>query len=102
MFFTAAIFEIGGAYSIWQWRNGGKPAWFVLMGAVALLAYSLIQTVQTFSFGRVFAAYGGIFIMTAMLWGWWVDKHVPDRGDWLGTAIALIGAAVILWWPRGA
>ncbi|MBI1880163.1 MAG: YnfA family protein [Chloroflexi bacterium] len=101
LFLAAAVCEIGGAYLVWQWRNEGKPAWFALAGVIALFLYSFIQTAQSFSFGRAFAAYGGVFIAAAMLWGWWVDGRTPDRWDWLGTAIALIGAATMLWAPRG-
>ena len=101
LFTLAAVCEIGGAYFVWQWRNGGKTAWFALVGAVALSLYSFVQTAQVFNFGRAFAAYGGVFIAAATLWGWWVDRRVPDRWDWMGAGIALVGAAVILWGPRG-
>lgn len=101
LFLVAAVCEIGGAYLVWQWRNGGKPAWFALGGAAALFLYSFVQTAQAFNFGRAFAAYGGVFIAAATFWGWWVDRRVPDRWDWMGAGIALVGAAVILWGPRG-
>ncbi len=101
LFLLAALCEISGAYLIWQWRNSGKPAWLALGGVLALFLYGLIQTAQTFSFGRAFAAYGGIFIAAAVLWGWGIDKRVPDHWDWLGVAVCLIGAGVILWAPRG-
>jgi len=100
LFVLAAIAEVGGAYLIWQWRNSGKPAWFALVGAGVLFLYGFIQTAQTFTFGRAFAAYGGVFIATALLWGWAVDGQKPDPWDWVGLAICLVGAAVILWFPR--
>ena len=100
LFLLAAIAEISGAYLIWQWQRAGKPLLFALLGAVILFTYALIQTSQTFAFGRAFAAYGGVFIVVATLWGWWIDGRVPDRWDWTGAGVCLIGAAIILWIPR--
>lgn len=100
VFVAAALCEIGGAYLIWQWQRTGKPALVALIGLVALFIYSLLQTTQSFGFGRTFAAYGGIFIIIALVWGWLVDKQVPDRWDWMGAAICLIGVTVILAAPR--
>ena len=100
LFVIAAISEIGGAYLIWSWRRTGKPVVWALFGLVALFIYSLVQTTQTFSFGRVYTAYGGIFIVTAMLWGWLVDGHMPDRWDAVGAIICLLGVVVILGAPR--
>jgi len=96
----AGLAEISGAYLVWQWVRNGKSAWLGLLGVAALLVYGLTQTLQTFSFGRVFSAYGGVFIILALLWGWAVDGQVPDRWDWLGASFALVGASIILWGPR--
>jgi len=101
LFIAAAVCEIGGAYLIWLWRNNDKPVWLALGGLLALFGYAFVQTAQSFSFGRAFAAYGGVFIASAVLWGWWMDKRLPDRWDWFGVVICLIGAMVILWAPRG-
>jgi len=100
LFGLAAVCEISGAYLVWQWQRTGKPAVFALAGVIALFLYSLIQTAQTFSFGRAFAAYGAVFILTAMVWGWWIDGAAPDRWDWVGICVCLLGAAIILWMPR--
>jgi len=100
LFVLAAISEIAGAYLIWQWQRSGRPLLFAFLGAAILFAYAFIQTSQTFSFGRAFAAYGGIFIATATLWGWWVDGRAPDRWDCVGAAVCLAGSAIILWMPR--
>lgn len=97
LFVLAGLAEIGGAYLVWQWRNGGKPAWFALAGALVLFLYSFIQTAQSFSFGRAFAAYGGVFIAVATLWAYWVDGWRPDRFDLMGVGIALTGVVVIIW-----
>ncbi|SMO57707.1 Uncharacterised BCR, YnfA/UPF0060 family [Melghirimyces algeriensis] len=63
--------------------------------------YGVIATLQTFpSFGRVYAAYGGVFILVSILWGWGIDQKTPDRYDWIGASICLIGVSVMLWAPR--
>ncbi len=96
----AAGCEVGGAYLIWQWQRGGKPLVFALVGLAALFGYAWLQTAQAFSFGRAFAAYGGIFILMALLWGWGLDGQRPDRWDWLGVSLCLVGVNVMLWMPR--
>ena len=100
LFVLAAIAELGGAYLIWQWQRAGKPLLFALLGVVTLFIYAFVQTAQSFSFGRAFAAYGGVFIVAATLWGWWIDGRTPDRWDFIGAGVCLIGAAIILWMPR--
>lgn len=100
IFVVAALAEISGAYLIWNWIRASKPALWGLVGLIALSVYALTQTFQSFNFGRTFAAYGGIFITTALFWGWLVDRRMPDRWDWIGVSISLLGAAIILWGPR--
>lgn len=101
LFLMAGLAEIGGGYLIWQWLREGKPAYWGLIGGVTLAVYGVIAALQTFpSFGRVYAAYGGVFIVLAVLWGWFVDKKTPDFYDWLGAGICLVGAGVILFAPR--
>ncbi len=100
LFVLAALCEVSGAYLVWQWQRTGKPVLFALFGIIALFIYSLIQTTQAFGFGRTFAAYGGIFILVALLWGWLVDKQIPDRWDWLGITVCLVGVAIMLAAPR--
>lgn len=97
---AAGLAEISGAYLIWKWMRDGWSAWLGLLGVGALFVYGLVQTLHDFSFGRVFAAYGGVFIALALLWGWVVDGQTPDRWDWVGVGFALVGAAIILWGPR--
>jgi small multidrug resistance family-3 protein len=78
-----------------------KQVWLGIIGAVILVLYGVIPTLQDYpNFGRVYAAYGGIFIILSLLWGWVVDKKRPDFYDWLGSFVALAGAAVIIWMPR--
>ncbi|MEK4028173.1 MULTISPECIES: YnfA family protein [Bacillaceae] len=101
LFILAGVAEIGGGYLIWQWLREGRPGWFGFLGGTALFLYGIIATWQLFpSFGRVYAAYGGIFVVLSLLWGWWIDKKTPDSFDWIGGLICLAGVIVILW-PRG-
>jgi small multidrug resistance family-3 protein len=100
LFGISAVCELGGVYLIWQWQRAGKPTWWALAGIVSLFIYGFIQTLQSLGFGRAFAAYGGVFIIGAMLWGWFVDGNMPDRWDALGGLICLVGVGVILLAPR--
>ena len=102
-FIWAGIFEIGGGYLIWIWLRNGKSFWYGIIGAVVLILYGIIPTLQPSSanFGKVYAAYGGIFIVLSILWGWKVDNITPDRFDIIGGIIALIGVLVIMYAPRG-
>lgn len=96
----AGMCEIGGGYLVWLWLREGKPLWYALVGAVVLVLYGIIPTFQPAHFGRVYAAYGGIFIILSILWGWQVDKILPDRYDLIGGGVALFGVAIIMYWPR--
>ncbi|PFK35717.1 hypothetical protein COI93_16445 [Bacillus cereus] len=100
IFILAGLAEIGGGYLIWKWIREGGSIWFGLIGGIILCLYGVIATFQVFSsFGRVYAAYGGVFIVMSLLWGWMVDKKAPDIFDFAGAAICLIGVFIILW-PR--
>ena len=101
IFVLAGLAEIGGGYLIWQWLREGKPSYWGAIGGLALVAFGVIATFQTFpTFGRVYAAYGGVFIVLSVLWGWGIDRETPDLYDWIGAAICIIGVSVILFAPR--
>jgi small multidrug resistance family-3 protein len=100
IFILAGLFEIGGGYLIWLWLKEDKPWWMGLAGGVILVLYGVVATWQTANFGRVYATYGGIFIVMALIWAWKVDGFKPDRWDIIGAAIALIGACFIIYMPR--
>lgn len=101
IFILAGLAEIGGGYLIWLWLREGKPTYLGIIGGVALAFYGVIATFQAFpSFGRVYAAYGGVFIVLSLLWGWAIDKKAPDLYDWAGAAICFIGVLVMLFAPR--
>lgn len=101
LFVVAGLAEIGGGYLIWQWLREDKSALLGLIGGIVLVLYGVIATFQSFpNFGRVYAAYGGVFIFLSVLWGWGIDKKTPDLYDWIGAIICLIGVAIMLFAPR--
>lgn len=88
-FLLAGLCEIGGGYLVW----------LGLLGGMILFLYAIIPTLQSASFGRVYAAYGGVFVFLSLLWGWKVDGVNPDRFDWLGSSIVIAGVLVIMYAP---
>ncbi|QJD96014.1 YnfA family protein [Mucilaginibacter robiniae] len=100
VFVLAGLLEIGGGYLVWQWLKEGKPIWYGVAGAFILAMYGVVATWQTVSFGRAYAAYGGIFILMALIWAWKIDGFKPDRWDVIGALIAVIGACIIIYMPR--
>jgi small multidrug resistance family-3 protein len=102
LFILAGLCDIGGGYLIWLCLLEGKGLEYLALGGIILVLYGLIPTLQAANFGRVYAAYGGVFIVVALHWGWKIDNVVPDRFDIIGAAIALVGVFVIMYWPRTA
>lgn len=100
LFVVAGLCEIGGGYLIWQWWRNGATWGLGALGALVLFLYGIMPTYQHAHFGRVYAAYGGVFVVLSILWGWSVDRIAPDRFDLLGGAMCLAGVAVIMYWPR--
>lgn len=99
-FILAGLCEIGGGYLVWLWLREGKSVGLAAIGAVVLVLYGIIPTLQPANFGRVYAAYGGVFIVLSILWGWRVDKVLPDRFDIIGGIVALAGVVIIMYAPR--
>ena len=100
LFIIAGLFEIGGGYLVWLWLREGRSLWVAVAGAVVLILYGIVPTFQPQNFGRVYAAYGGVFVVLSILWGWKIDKIIPDRYDLIGGLICLAGVGVIMYWPR--
>jgi len=100
LFVLAGICEIGGGYLVWLWIKEQKPLWYALIGSFILILYGVIATLQPATFGRVYAAYGGIFIVLSLLWGWKVDSVTPDNYDIVGAGVALLGMGIIMYAPR--
>ena len=97
----AAFAEIAGCFAFWAWLRLGRTAWLAAPGVLALLVFAVALTrVEADHAGRVFAAYGGIYIAASLLWLWLAEGTRPDRWDVLGATICLVGAAVILLGPR--
>jgi small multidrug resistance family-3 protein len=100
LFFLAALFEIGGGYLVWLWLRENKGAVFGLLGGLTLAVYGIIPTFQPAHFGRVYAAYGGIFIVSSLIWGALIDKKNPDKYEIIGALIALAGVLIMFYIPR--
>ena len=103
LFVLAGLAEIGGGWLVWQFLRESRPWPFGLLGALVLISYGVIVTFQADPhFGRVYAAYGGIFVVMALAWGYVVDGFRPDRWDIIGAAVCLVGVLIIFFGPRGA
>ena len=100
LFGLAGLAEIGGGYLMWLWWRDGRPWPVGLLGALIIVLYGIIPTYQPAHFGRVYAAYGGVFVVMSVLWGFAVDRVVPDRWDLLGAAICLLGVGMMMYVPR--
>lgn len=103
IFVLARLCEIGGGYLVWLWLRDHRSAWLGALGGLVLFLYGVLPTLQpeSASFARVYATYGGFFIVLSLIWGWLVDGFRPDRFDLLGAGIALIGVGIIMYAPRG-
>jgi small multidrug resistance family-3 protein len=100
LFFAAALMEIGGGYLVWQWIREKKGILIGLIGGVILFLYGIIPTLQPSHFGRTYAAYGGIFIISSIIWGMIIDKKKPDRFEIIGSLVAICGAVIIFYTSR--
>jgi small multidrug resistance family-3 protein len=101
LFAAAGLCEIGGGYLVWLWLRHGRAGVFGALGAGVLFLYGILPTFQPAHFGRVYAAYGGVFVVLSLAWGWGIDAHRPDRYDLTGALLCLVGVAVIMYTPRG-
>lgn len=103
LFIIAAISEIGGAYLVWQGVRQRRGVLFVIGGVLALGLYGFVATFQPFQhFGRILAAYGGVFVAGSLAWGMIFDGFRPDRFDLIGAGLCVLGVAVIMYAPRAA
>jgi len=99
-FFIAGLCEIAGGYLVWLWLRDGM-SWMVgALGGFVLFLYGIVPTFQPSYFHRIYAAYGDIFIVMAVIWGGIFEGIAPDRFDIIGAAIALVGVAIIFYMPR--
>ena len=99
-FFIAGLCEIGGGYLVWLWLRESYSWIFGAFGGFVLFLYGVIPTFQKAHFHRTYAAYGGIFIIMAITWGYVFEGVIPDMYDIIGTIIASIGVVIIFYYPR--
>jgi small multidrug resistance family-3 protein len=98
VYIAAALAEIAGCFAFWAWLRLDKSAWWLLPGIASLCVFAwLLTLVDAEHAGRTYAAYGGVYIMAALLWLWAAESVQPDRYDLIGSAVALAGAGIILW-----
>ncbi|MFI1239897.1 YnfA family protein [Nocardia salmonicida] len=103
LFVLAAIAEIGGAWLVWQGVREQRGWAWIGAGVIALGIYGFVATLQPdANFGRILAAYGGVFVAGSLLWGMALDGFRPDRWDVIGAVICLVGVAIIMYAPRPA
>jgi small multidrug resistance family-3 protein len=101
LFLAAALLEIGGAWLVWQGVRESRGWLWIGLGVLALGAYGFVATLQPDAvFGRILAAYGGVFVAGSLAWGMALDGYRPDRFDVAGALICLVGVAVIMYAPR--
>jgi small multidrug resistance family-3 protein len=99
-FLIAGLCEIGGGYLVWLWLREGKSPWLAVIGSILLTVYGFVATKQPANFGRAYAAYGGIFIILSIIWGWKIDGFAPDKLDLFGAGIIFAGVLVMMYAPR--
>jgi small multidrug resistance family-3 protein len=100
LFVVTALAEIIGCYLPYLWLKEGKSAWLVLPAAMSLAAFAWLLTLHPHAAGRVYAAYGGVYISIALMWLWAVDSVRPTVTDWLGVGVCLVGMAIIMFGRR--
>ncbi len=100
VFIIAGLCEIGGGYLVWLWLKEGRSFWYGVSGSVILVLYGVVATFQEASFAKVYATYGGIFVVMSLWWAWKFDHYVPNTYEITGALIILAGAAIIYFAPR--
>ena len=100
LFIVTAVAEIIGCYFPYLWLRQGKSAWLLLPAAASLAAFAWLLSLHPTATGRVYAAYGGVYISVALAWLWAVDGVRPQLADVVGVLICLAGMAVIMFAPR--
>ncbi|WP_434565731.1 YnfA family protein [Vibrio chagasii] len=100
LFVLTAIAEIVGCYLPYLWLREDKSVWLLIPAALSLAAFAWLLTLHPTATGRVYAAYGGVYISVALVWLWLVDGEQPTTWDLVGGSVALLGMAIIMFAPR--
>jgi len=100
LFIVTALAEIVGCYLPWLVLTQGRQRWLLIPAAVSLALFAWLLTLHPGAAGRIYAAYGGVYVAASLIWLWLVESRRPDQWDLAGAAVCLIGAAIILWAPR--
>lgn len=100
LFIATALAEIAGCYLPYLWFKDRAPIWVLLPAAASLALFVWLLTLHPTAAGRVYAAYGGVYVAVAIVWLWGVDAVRPTPWDWLGAAVTLVGMAIIMFAPR--
>ncbi len=100
LFVATAVAEIAGCYFVYLWFKKGVSGWWLAPAAVSLALFAWLLTLHPAAAGRVYAAYGGVYVATAIFWLWAIDGVRPDRWDLAGAAVAIGGMAIIMFGPR--
>ncbi len=100
LFIVTAVAEIVGCYLPYLWLRKGGSLWILLPAAVSLSAFAWLLTLHPTGAGRTYAAYGGVYVATAVLWLWIVEGQHPDRWDMIGAAVCILGMSIIILGPR--
>lgn len=100
LFVLTALAEIVGCYLPYLWLKQNRSAWLLLPGALSLAVFAFLLTLHPQAAGRVYAAYGGVYVTVALLWLWAVDSIRPTVSDVVGVTVTLVGMTIILFAPR--
>jgi small multidrug resistance family-3 protein len=100
LFIVAGLCEIGGGYLVWLWLREGRPVWYGIAGGLILALYGVVATLQRSDFAKVYATYGGVFIVMSLVWAHKVDNYSPTKYDIIGALIALLGVVIIYYAPK--
>jgi small multidrug resistance family-3 protein len=102
LFVVTAIAEIVGCYLPYLWLRQGASVWLLLPAALSLALFAWLLTLHPTAAGRVYAAYGGVYVSVAIVWLWLVDDIRPAMSDWVGVAVILVGMGILMFGPRAA
>lgn len=99
-FLLAGLSEIGGGYLVWIWLREDHSFLYGVLGGFVLFLYGVIPTFQKTHFHRIYGAYGGVFVVMSLVWGWIFEGTVPDLWDTIGGVVVVAGVFIMFYWPR--